>query len=57
MTIGYCRVCYDYQSIQGRVGVTRSVLTSRRYRVLNFEAGNSLPKAGLKCTSRIWETL
>ena len=57
MTIGYRQVYYDYQLTQGKVGGTRSVFTSRRYRVLDFEAGNGLPKVGLKCTSRIRETL
>ena len=57
MTIGYRRVHYDYQPTQVKVGGTRPVLTGRRYRVLDFEAGESSPKAGLKCTSRIRETL
>ena len=57
MRIGYRRVHYDYQLTQGKVGVTRLVFTGGRYRVLDFEAGNSLPKADLKCISRIRETL
>ncbi len=57
MTIGYRRVHYDYPPTQVKVGGTTPVLAGRRYRALGFEAGNSLPKAGLKCTSRIRETL
>ena len=57
MTIGYRQVYYGYQPTQGKVGGTRLVLTSRRYRILDFEVENNLLKVGLKCTLRIRETL
>ena len=57
MTIGYRKVYYNYQSTQGNVGGTRLVFTSRRYRVLDSESGNSSPRVGLKYVSWIRETL